>query len=590
VPVVDLPAKVELLAKVRLLANMRPLLILCACLLAICPVFGQSAQTPAAATSPTATPPGKENASVGGKVLRLDTGDPLKKARVELQSHSGVGYGVFALTDDQGQFLFENIPPDSYDLRVSRNGFVDAEYGQKRPGGSGAILTLAAAQHISDLVFKLVHTAAISGHVYDEDGEPIAKAEVNAYRASRRPGKEQRTGNEPVLTNDLGEFRIFDLTPGRYYLSVSYQHEPPFGRAIPSVNQGPSTGYLPSYYPNAADPAKAQPISVGPGDEIRPVDFFLRTARFFTVRGRVIGAFPGGTAVPGHVSLFPRGPGLAQALQGTVGNFQTKDGTFVLRDVAPGSYDLKAIYINRDLTDAQAASRQLDVIDSDVGGVTIVISRGVDIPGHIIWEGGATGDSADILVTLQPVIEEAEANFFRPTVKPDGSFLLHNIPEGSYRAVVYGNGSKGNFFLKSARYGTASVTDDGFAVQPGSDLSLELTLSPRVAQLSGAVLDADSLPAAGATVVLIPDPPHRGLSERYESATTDQNGMFSITVVTPGDYKVFSWDIADESDEQYGADWFDPEWLKPYETKGESVHLEESDHKSLNLSLLTANP
>ena len=569
---------------------MRPLLILCACLLAICPVFGQSAQTPAAATSPTATPPGKENASVGGKVVRLDTSDPLKNARVELQSHSGVGYGVFMLTDDQGQFLFENIPPDSYDLRVSRNGFVDAEYGQKRPGGSGAILTLAAAQHISDLVFKLVHTAAISGHVYDEDGEPIARAAVTAYRASKRPGKQPQNGDEPTLTNDLGEFRIFDLTPGRYYISVSYRHEPPFGRAIPSVNQGPSTGYLPSYYPYTVDAAKAQAITVGPGDEIHPVDFFLRTARFFTVSGRVICSFPTISSAMRSVSLHPYGPGLAQALQGTTANFQTKDGIFKLRDVAPGSYDLTATYFSRDLSDAHVARQQLEVLDSDVDGLTIVISRGVDIPGRITWEGGAIGDSADILVFLQPIIEESQPFFSQPTVKSDGSFLLHNIPEGSYRAVVYRNGSKGNFFLKSARYGTASVTDDGFAVQPGSDLSLELTLSPRVAQLSGAVLDADSLPAAGATVVLIPDPPHRGVSERYKTTTTDQNGKFSIAAVAPGDYTVFSWDIADESDQQYGADWFDPEWLKPYETKGESVHLEESDHKSVNLSLLTANP
>jgi hypothetical protein len=108
-----------------------------------------------------------------------------------------------------------------------------------------------------------------------------------------------------------------------------------------------------------------------------------------------------------------------------------------------------------------------------------------------------------------------------------------------------------------------------------------------VAQLSGVVLDADSLPAAGATVVLIPDPPHRGVVEQYKSTSTDQNGKFSMTGLTPGDYKIFSWDSVDESDEEYDADWFDPEWLKPYETKSESVHLEESDKKSVNLALIT---
>jgi hypothetical protein len=33
--------------------------------------------------------------------------------------------------------------------------------------------------------------------------------------------------------------------------------------------------------------------------------------------------------------------------------------------------------------------------------------------------------------------------------------------------------------------------------------------------------------------------------------------------LTPGDYKIFSWDSVDESEEEFGDDWFDPEWLKP---------------------------
>jgi hypothetical protein len=76
---------------------------------------------------------------------------------------------------------------------------------------------------MTDLVFKVARTAAISGHVLDEDGEPVSKAEVLVYRASRQPGKETQNGFDPVLTNDLGEFRIFDLAPGRYYLAVNYR-------------------------------------------------------------------------------------------------------------------------------------------------------------------------------------------------------------------------------------------------------------------------------------------------------------------------------------------------------------------------------
>src|SRR5580704_2368224 len=554
---------------------MKLLPILCLLLFASFPPLGESAQT--AATKPVSD---KETVTIAGHVLRLDTSEPLKKARVTLQSHTGEEFSVFSLTDEQGHFLLESVPPGSYDLQVSHNGYVDAEYGQRKLGGPGAVLTLISGQRMTDLILKLAHTAAISGHVFDEDGEPVAKAAVITYRASKRQGKEQEIDEDPILTNDLGEFRIFDLAPGRYYIAVNYRREDSFHRDAPAANQKLNSGYLPSYYPNTVDPAKAQAISVGAGDEIRPVDFFLRGSRFVTVRGRVICDIPGISAVTGRVSLNPQGPGLAQALQGLEDNFRLKDGSFVIRNVPPGTYDLTASFNGNDSGDWYLARRQLEVGNSDVDGVTITISRGVDISGHLRWEGRPANDLGNLHIGLEP-LGESQPIFSRPAIKPDGTFQFKNVPEGSYRPVVHLYRPVVNFFLKSVRYGSTSISDAGFTVQHGTDLSLELTMSSRVAQLSGVVLDANLLPAAGATVVLIPDPPHRSVVEQYKFTTTDQNGKFSMTGLTPGDYKVFSWDSIDESEEEYDA-----EWLKPYEIKGESVHLDESSQKSVHLTLI----
>jgi hypothetical protein len=51
--------------------------------------------------------------------------------------------------------------------------------------------------------------------------------------------------------------------------------------------------------------------------------------------------------------------------------------------------------------------------------------------------------------------------------------------------------------------------------------------------------------------------------EQYKSTTSDQNGKFFMTGLTPGDYKDFSCDSVDASEEEYDPDWFNPEWLKP---------------------------
>jgi hypothetical protein len=168
-------------------------------------------------------------------------------------------------------------------------------------------------------------------------------------------------------------------------------------------------------------------------------------------------------------------------------------------------------------------------------------------------------------------------------VKPDGSFLLKSVPEGVYQLSVRQAGRNPPGFLKSVRYANTSVTDKGFMVRAGSDSFLDLLMSPRSAQVSGLVLTGDSLPAVGVRVVLVPDEPRRSLRWKFMSETTDQNGNFALTGIEPGDYKLFSWESAEEED------WFDEAWLKPYESKGVSVHLEESDHRSVELDLIEAS-
>ncbi|HUN60406.1 MAG TPA: carboxypeptidase-like regulatory domain-containing protein [Candidatus Sulfotelmatobacter sp.] len=560
------------------LANMKSVAMLSLLVLS-CSYAQATPQSSAAAASPD-----KQNATVSGTVLRLDTGEPLKKARVGLQNHGNAETSFFELTDDQGHFVFDNVPPGPYDLQVSRNGFVDAQYGQKKPGAPGAILTLNPGQRVTDLVFKLWRAAAISGHVYDEDGQPIAKAEVIVYRASHRAGKEQRASNGQISTNDLGEYRVFDLAPGRYYLAVNYRIFDYRGLASREAQERFNPGYLPIYYPNTSDPGKAEPISVGPGDDVRAIDFLMRPGHLATVSGKVINTVD--PTAGAAVRLEPRNAGLGDATP-QLYDFTKKDRTFSIHNVPPGSYNAETAWQDPQARDWQRVFRPLDVGSDDIENVVLTISRGIDIAGHVTWDGSPPRDSHP-MIHLQPPNERGFV-VFPQSVKTDGTFQFKNVPEGNYRLVLLGSDSARPFYLKSVRYGSASVTDTAFAVDPGSDASFDVVLSTRVAQLSGSVLNSDSLPAVGAKVVIIPDPPHRDLTYRYLSATTDQNGKFSINGIAPGDYKVFSWDSIEESDERYGEDWFDPTWLKPYEAKGQSIHFEESDQKSVALQSLTAS-
>ncbi len=73
-------------------------------------------------------------------------------------------------------------------------------------------------------------------------------------------------------------------------------------------------------------------------------------------------------------------------------------------------------------------------------------------------------------------------------------------------------------------------------------------------------------------MVLIPqEKDRRDVFSFYKTTTTDQAGNFSFKNLTPGDYKVFAWE-----DIEPGA-YSDPEFVKPVESKGESVNIKEGE-------------
>jgi protocatechuate 3,4-dioxygenase beta subunit len=550
---------------------MRPISIACFLLLLCWRVAAQSPQP-----ADTAKNQGNDKCTVAGTILRLDTGEPLKKATVILWNRdNGREKSAFAVTDNQGHFQFGNLEPGLYNLKVLHNGFVNLEYGQKKPGDPGANLSLTAGQRMIDLVFKLLRTASIAGRVMDEDGQPLPNVEVVAYQTFSRRGKRGLGAVRGVSTNDRGEYRIFDLAPGRYYVRANYQPWTEVRGLNPSSSPTAKESYPPTFYLNTTDPAKAAALNVNAGDEIPSVDFLLTPSRVVTVSGKVFNAITGHT--DGHVSvrLMPRSivPNGDMGLPAEVWN---KEGRFEIRDVFPGSYIIEAWWSSNQ--EYYSARRELDVGNSEVEGANLTITRGVDVPGHLAWKEKPRSEVQSVSVALRALDEGPYSpNSGAYEVKPDGSFVIKNVPEGVYRPHVF-TGSW-DCFLKSAHYGSADVTDGGVAVHMGIDASLELMMSSRAARIEGVVVTADLVPAAGVYAVAVPDAPHRDQEWKYGLEVTDQNGKFVLRGIVPGDYRIFSWNSADE------FDWYDLEQLKPYESKGVPISVQEGDRKTVQLTV-----
>ena len=68
---------------------------------------------------------------------------------------------------------------------------------------------------------RITRASAIAGKVVDEQGEPVEGALVAALRYRNTGGGPQLSASRSAPTDDLGNYRLFGLEPGRYYLRVT---------------------------------------------------------------------------------------------------------------------------------------------------------------------------------------------------------------------------------------------------------------------------------------------------------------------------------------------------------------------------------
>lgn len=136
--------------------------------------------------------------------------------------------------------------------------------------------------------------------------------------------------------------------------------------------------------------------------------------------------------------------------------------------------------------------------------------------------------------------------------------------------------------MKSVRAGDADITDTGLDLtQMDTAPLVEICLSSKGASLNGLVMAGDK-PAPGAVVTILPHPftPAQPMTAR-RTASTDQNGRFSLEGVRPGEYRVYAWDSYIPMND------LDAEQLKPFEKFAATVKLKEEAREQLELKLAT---
>jgi len=286
-----------------------------------------------------------------------------------------------AVTDSQGVFRVGNLAPGRYQIRAQRDGY----FGTQLPGGGTLINTIAtvvAGQPTTPVSISMLRGAVLSGRVRDPSGQPMTGAQVVAFRLGYENGRRtlQQAGNKQ--TDDRGEYRLFWLLPGEYFIGITPRRSV---AAIPN----PQDAYSRTFFPSTTDARNAQLVPAGEGADISGLDIVVRADATGRILGRVVSSLDGRSALASSFYLLSADAKAIRDQQFNGVNNTASDrtnGQFELRGIVPGRYELMASV--PDANGRQMWGRTpVDVGAGDLNGVTLGIHPGVEVRARLAVDG-----------------------------------------------------------------------------------------------------------------------------------------------------------------------------------------------------------
>ena len=493
--------------------------------------------------------PASRTATIHGKVLAEDRGSPLRFASVQLRRVATSQETITVSTDDSGAFEIHDIEPGAYFARAAKAGYISTFY--KGVNDDSGQLKLSAGQ-VEEVIFRLPRTAVISGTITDLYGDPVDNATVQAVSKSYTRGRAQLMYRATAQTDDRGEFRLYNLAAGRYYLQASKR----------SNMTEAGVELATTLFPSAARLEDAQPIVLKAGDERLGVNVTLREAQLFDITGRVFDEESGQPVTNAFLNLMPMNGG------GFTANDRAQaDGAFRIRNVVAGHYTLMVSAPSQDrVKPPLSVTRYLDLSNGALNDLVIRVGPGSTVKGTLQSVGGML--SGEVQVSLQQTAPDGTlVRGFSATVA-DGAFEIDHLPPGKFEVQVGARGRAGpdgqSFFLSSASVALGSaaasrtdVTDKFLEIGDADSMQLSLTVDLRTATVSGKlrnapvlntpvlntqVLNTDDTALPNMNVVLISaDPKKRLISRYFHIARSGRDGSFKLQGLPPGDYLLMPW-------------------------------------------------
>ena len=520
-------------------------------------------------------------------------GFPLTVANLQSQLASLSGKTPPTTTTDRdGVFTFKDIAAGSYAVRVQKEGFFGKpEGGVYQP--TAAVDVRVLPKEAANANLSMVPGAIVGGRIYDANGQVMSNANVQIFTVAYAFGHAVLAPLVAKVTDDRGEYRLFWVPPGDYYLAVTPRPPAP----APGVPASALT--VKTFYPGVTDIGQARLVSIRGGEDMGGMDIGIRGARAFKVSGQISSLIPPPAATVGApgvnaavLMLLNRDPAAPDdggtRAAGAVPLIPTT-GQFELANVLPGAYELFARVSDPSVASSGAPAfawgrARFEVRDNDVSNISITVPPSVEVRGT----AAATG-AARIPLNTRVTLLPGDATVKHPAyqlvftrsglVAPDGTFSVPAVLEGHYRvAGVAGLGP--DLYLADVRQGAMSVFDLGFDVSTRSNDPIQVVIASGAGTVEGVVRESALKGFPGATVVLIPEASRRENLALYFPATSDASGRFVIRGVPPGDYKLFAWESIRPFAYQNAA------FLAKHEERGLTVHVGQGGTASAEVTII----
>lgn len=401
--------------------------------------------------------------SIAGKVTDQTTGNPIAGAIVEAFKerstidHAASIAGFRAKTDDNGDYLIENVPSGHYIVVAAAEGYLP-EFWEEVPTKDRATqVEVTDGEAEAAINFTLELGGSISGTVASAvDTIPVPRALVKVWEVESHH-------HLRGYTNDNGEYKVSGLPTGKYFVQVI------------------AKGFFAQFYKEARGRDEAEQVPVEAPGEASGIDFFLhpKKDREGTMVGRVFSdadESPILGAVVVAVSPRHRVPFIT---------FTGPHGFYKLTGLPSGRYFVFAWargFVGEFFEDAKRFKDAVPV-GVESGHLTAEINFGLT-PRH---RRGAYAISGRIRAqatnaVLQGILMRARSTdgSVEATAVTDanGNYMIVDLPSGDYKVDASGVGYQDGYFGGTNEQNSATLSvGNGQDAQANMNLGIDAVTS-----------------------------------------------------------------------------------------------------------------